>query len=125
MAPPPPTARTISPIPLIYRIYFLYFDPLAALAGSYLCLFSPLRMLSGTLPRPAYESCFADSDSDAAIPPLLQMALNNIGALYVLFAIQEGVVLRCTRERSVWIAVMVGMCCCDVGHIYAVWRIWP
>ncbi len=53
------------------------------------------------------------------------MMLTNIGSLYLLFAINEGVVLRMTKEKNVWLAVILGMCLSDVGHIYAAWKIAP
>ncbi len=51
--------------------------------------------------------------------------LINIGVLYTLFAIIEGVVLRLTKEKTVWLAVLAAMLMCDVGHIYAAFEIAP
>lgn len=53
------------------------------------------------------------------------MMLINIGVLYALFAIIEGVVLRFTKDKRVWLAVLAAMLVCDVGHIYAVFEIAP
>lgn len=53
------------------------------------------------------------------------MMLLNIGALYGLFAIIEGIVLRLTKEKSVWLAVLAAMLVSDVGHIYAAYEIAP
>jgi hypothetical protein len=117
------TSNFISRIALPYRIWFLYFEPAAALGGTYLCFFSSDRFLSGTVPLPAYLA--ASSGSSVPMTPLLRMMLINIGALYVLFAIVEGVVLRLTREKSVWLAVLAAMLASDVGHIYAAYAIAP
>jgi hypothetical protein len=119
----PPHTRTIGRISFIYRLYFLYFEPLAALGGTYLCLVDPDRFLSGTLPLPAYLA--TTRAPGFIISPVLQMMLTNIGSLYLLFAINEGVVLRLTKEKNVWLAVILGMCLSDVGHIYAAWKIAP
>lgn len=121
----------ISHISLIYRLYFLYWEPFGALAGTYLCLFNPQRFLSGTVPLPAYLAFSSPieplppSTRTVDISPLLQMMLTNIGSLYVLFAINEGVLLRLTREKKVWLTVIAAMACADVGHIYAAWEINP
>jgi hypothetical protein len=118
-----PKSPFITRIALIYKVWFLYFEPVAALAGTYLCLFKPDRFLSGTMPLPAYLA--ATSGSSVPITPLLRMMLINIGVLYALFAITEGVVLRLTKEKRVWLAVLAAMLICDVGHIYAVFEIAP
>lgn len=119
MAPNPPFIKRIA---LLYKIWFLYFEPVAALGGTYLCIMDPYRFLSGTMPLPAY---LAATSGSSTITPLVRMMLINIGALYVLFAIVEGVVLRLTKERSVWLAVLTAMLACDVGHLYAVYEIAP
>jgi hypothetical protein len=119
----PPHTRTIGHIALIYRIYFLYIEPLAALGGTYLCYFNPDRFLSGTVPLPAYTA--TTGVPGFTISPLLQMMLTNIGSLYMLFAINEGVVLRLTNEKNVWLAVMLSMVMADTGHLYAAYAIDP
>lgn len=53
------------------------------------------------------------------------MQLINVASLYVLFAITEGVVLRLTRQKSIWLAIIAAMACADVGHIYAAWKVCP
>jgi hypothetical protein len=105
-----PQSNFISSISIIYRYYFLFFEPLAALGGTYLCFFHPERFLSGTVPVPALTA--------APIPltPILEMMLRNIGCLYVLFAINEGIVLRLTKERNVWFGIIMSMIAADVGH---------
>lgn len=117
-----PSSPFIKRIALIYKIWFLYFEPLAALGGTYLCIAMPDRFLSGTMPFPAYLAATARS---SAITPLVRMMLINIGVLYLLFAIVEGVVLRLTKEKSVWFAVLAAMLACDVGHLYAAYEIAP
>jgi len=53
------------------------------------------------------------------------MLFTNIGCLYALFAINEGLVLRLTKEKNVWLGVIAAMLVSDVGHLYAVWEIAP
>ncbi|PVH74827.1 hypothetical protein DL98DRAFT_518986 [Cadophora sp. DSE1049] len=123
-------AKSLTHISLLYRLYFLYFEPFGALSGTYLCLFNPQRFLSGTVPLPAYLALSSPSPTTPTtrtvpLDPLLTMALINIASLYILFAITEGVVLRLTRQKSVWLAIITAMACADVGHLYAAWWVAP
>lgn len=52
----------------------------------------------------------------AEISPLTLMLITNIGSMYALFTVVEGVVLRVTKERAVWLAVIFGMVLGDLGH---------
>ncbi|KAN0095871.1 hypothetical protein V8E51_016582 [Hyaloscypha variabilis] len=123
----PSTPFSSGRIALIYRIWFLYFEPVAALGGTYLSIFEPNRLLAGIMPLPAYlaASLASPAGPSITITPILRMMLINIGALYALFAIIEGVVLRLTKEKSVWCAVLAAMLVSDVGHIYAAYEIAP
>ncbi|KAH7348340.1 hypothetical protein BKA65DRAFT_500403 [Rhexocercosporidium sp. MPI-PUGE-AT-0058] len=128
---PPTNSTSITHISLIYRFYFLYYEPFGAILGTYLCLFNPQRFLSGTVPVPAYLSFSSPSGMTTStnhtitISPILQMQLINIASLYVLFAITEGVVLRLTRQKSIWLAIITAMACADTGHLYAAWSVSP
>ncbi|CAG8971873.1 hypothetical protein HYALB_00001986 [Hymenoscyphus albidus] len=105
---------------VIYTIYFLYFEaPMAAL-GTYLIAFDPIKFLQGTVPTAAMIF-----DETYKIEPLTMMMMTNIGALYLLFAIFEGAVLRVTKEKIVWKTVLAAMAVCDIGHLYAVYAIAP
>jgi hypothetical protein len=115
-----PTTNQITRISIFYRIYFLYFEPIAALGGTYLCLFDPTRFLKGTMSLGAFTSF-----QPIELSPILTMLLTNIGSLYVLFAINEGLVLRATRERKVWYLILAAMLAADSGHLYAAWAIDP
>ena len=83
-------------IALPYRIFFLYIEPVLALSGTYLCFSNPERFVTGTTPLPAILAA-----SPRAISPIMLLLLTNIGAWYLLFAINEAIVLRCTMEKSV------------------------
>jgi hypothetical protein len=119
-----PKSSLTSRIALIYKIWFLYVEPPAALVGTYFCIFQPNRILSAMMPAPAYLAASSVS-SGVRITPLVRMMLLNIGALYGLIAIIEGIVLRLTKEKSVWLAVLAAMLVSDVGHIYAAYEIAP
>ncbi|TVY90786.1 hypothetical protein LAWI1_G004850, partial [Lachnellula willkommii] len=72
------------------------------LAGTYLCFSSPSTFLNATVPFPALAAAHP-----VDVTPVLQMMMRNLGCLYALFAVNGGVVLRLTRERSVWYAVVL------------------
>ncbi|KAG0647592.1 hypothetical protein D0Z07_6798 [Hyphodiscus hymeniophilus] len=107
-------------IALPYRIFFLYIEPILALGGTYLSMADPERLVLGTVPLPAFIA-----ESPLKITPIMQLLLTNIGALYALFAMNEAIVLRYTREKSVWVAVVAGMLVSDFGHLYAVYAVAP
>ena len=47
-----------------------------------------------------------------------QVVLDQVAALYLLFAFNEAVVLRITSELKVWKAILAGIIICDIVHIY-------
>ncbi|KAF8848699.1 hypothetical protein BDZ45DRAFT_681033 [Acephala macrosclerotiorum] len=124
MAPKTSPTTHIHRIALIYRIWFLYLEPVFALGGTYLCLYDPQRMLTGTVPVPAITAA-SPSGGPIPITPLMQMLLTNIGSLYVLFSINEGLVLRLSSEKRVWFGIIGSMLVSDIGHLYAVYQIAP
>jgi hypothetical protein len=114
-------------IPLIYRLFHLYIEPfLFVPSGIYLCLFDPLRFLISTTPGPIAAPfsigppSAAAPHSPAEITPLLRILLTNTAGLYLMFVLNEVLVLRLTSDIKVWRAVIFSMLCCDVIHVYAV-----
>lgn len=104
-------------IPWPYRAFMLWFEPLSALNGAYLAAFKTgdfLRIIS----PPAYPH-------PATPPPTETLALTQLASLYVLFAFNEGVILRYVGQgrRDIWRLVVIGCFFGDVGHMYALWRI--
>ncbi|RDW62284.1 hypothetical protein BP6252_11717 [Coleophoma cylindrospora] len=100
----------MAPIPLIYRLYFIYIDPALALYGSILVLTNPTLFLQSTTPPTLTE----------AASPLTTLLLTQISALYAFFAITEGLVLYQTKQLRIWRSVLLGVLVCDIGHAYAV-----
>ncbi|KAH8594959.1 hypothetical protein B0O99DRAFT_652462 [Bisporella sp. PMI_857] len=103
---------------LIYRIYFLYLDPILALGGAYLIYTDPSKFLHSTIPQPL-------TLTPTTLTPLLALLLTNIAALYVYLALNEALVLRLSSELKVWKAVILGLVISDAGHIYAVYAAAP
>ncbi len=107
----------------LYTIYFLYLEPFFALGGTYLSIWNPERLLKGIVPLPAYTT-FATSAPDP-VSPVITLLLTNIGSLYFLFALNEALLLRISKEKKVWLTVVAGMLMSDTGHLYATWKIDP
>ena len=45
--------------------------------------------------------------------------------MYAIFAIFEGILLRLTRDKAVWLAIIGAFIVSDSGHIYAVYQVAP
>ncbi|RDW60051.1 hypothetical protein BP5796_11657 [Coleophoma crateriformis] len=100
-------------LPTIYTLFFLIIEPISALVGAFYANFKPLQYLRLT---------HADSSptTTSNIPLSTSVALTQLANLYLLFAINEAVVLRSTSSLRVWRAVLIGLLIADAGHLYSV-----
>src|SRR5436190_1542401 len=96
-------------LPLPYRFFFLFLEPLLALAGAYVAHFQPQQYLHLTSP-----STFSAS---SPVPLATQVVLSQLANLYFLFAVNEALVLRATADLRVWRTVLVALLVADVGHL--------
>ncbi|KAF4466084.1 hypothetical protein FALBO_7060 [Fusarium albosuccineum] len=97
-----------SKIPFVYRALFLYFEPFAAFGGTLLLHFAPALFLNTMSPTSKYA-------------PDNQVIYDQLGATYTLFAFNEAVVLRITKDIRVWKAILIGILICDAMHLYGSW----
>lgn len=108
-----------------YIIFFLYIEPISALVGAFYALVLPrsyLRLTHLASAPAAYEP----------VPIGTSVVLTQLANLYVLFAVNEALVLRCTTDIRVWKTVLFGLLIADFGHLYSVyqlghevyWRFW-
>ena len=95
----------------IYRAFFLYIEPVAALVGAYYSLFEQNTYLHLT---------HASSAPEAIILLSTRIVLAQLSNLYLLFAINEALVLRSTTDLTVWRTVLFALLLADVGHLYSV-----
>ena len=98
-------------IPLLYRIFFPYIEPLAALAGAYYAFNEPQEYLRLT---------HASSAPQGSIPVSTTIILNQLSNLYLLFAVNEALVLRTSSDINVWRSLLFGLLIADLGHLYSV-----
>jgi hypothetical protein len=104
-------------LPLIYRVFFLFVEPVSALVGAYFAHFQTATYLNLT---------------DAASAPVLGLvprgttiALSQLANLYLLFALNEALVLRATADLRVWKTVLFVLAVADLGHLATVWPLGP
>lgn len=118
--------RLIARLPLYYHIFLLYIEPLSALLGAYYAYFHPYLYLYLTHAASAPQSSSSSSSpissvlSIATVPLATRVALAQLANLYLLFAINEGLVLRATRDVRVWKALLFGLLIADLGHLWSV-----
>jgi hypothetical protein len=100
-------------LPMAYSWFFLIIEPISALVGAYYAHFQPLNYLQWThySSSPSFES---------TIPLSTRIVLTQLANLYLLFAINEAVVLRSSFDLRVWRAVLTGLLIADFGHLYSV-----
>ncbi|KAI0705732.1 hypothetical protein C8T65DRAFT_652597 [Cerioporus squamosus] len=104
---------SLTTIPLAYRLFFLYIEPISALLGAFYAGWQPAQYLAylttsaPTLP----PSPGAGPDTSTTI------ALQQLANVYVLFAINEHFVLSSTASRRTWRALLAGLLVADVGHL--------
>ena len=103
--PQPPT------IPLIFRLFFLYIEPIATLVGAYYSAFEPQIYL---------ELTHAPTAPKYGISTSTSIVLAQLSNLYFLFAINEALVLRATEDLKVWRTVVCCLLVADFGHLYSV-----
>ena len=115
-------------IPFLYRVFYLYIEPLSALGGAIYAALLPKEYLNDLLPYNALPTF----TSSALIPSPVIMTLAQLANLYLLFAINEHFVLSSTNDVRIWKRVLFGLLVADFGHLWSVkdagmevyWRVW-
>lgn len=109
------TARTekiAKRVAIVYRVFFLYVEPLSALIGAYYAYFQPQTYLDLTH--------HPSSPQPGNIPTSTQIILTQLANLYLLFAINEALILRSTTDLKIWRKVLLCLLLADFGHLYSV-----
>ena len=96
-------------IPLIYRLFFLYIEPISTIVGFYFAWHQPKYYLQETH-RPS---------SALTVPVGTEVALRQLGNLYLAFTLNEALVLRATNDLKVWRTLLAGLLVADLGHVLA------
>ncbi|KAI0076933.1 hypothetical protein K474DRAFT_1622039 [Panus rudis PR-1116 ss-1] len=105
----------MSAIPLLpYRLFFLVIEPISALVGAYYAAGRPAEYLS-----------LLSSTSLQQIPttpptPTL-ISLYQLSNLYLLFALNECLVLSSTSSLKTWRRLLLCLLIADFGHLATMW----
>jgi hypothetical protein len=110
------TSKTTSPhpIPLVYRVFHIYIEPISAILGA----------LQSLVITPTYLSIITQPSiyvSGTPLTGLNNLLLAQVASLYVLLGVAELTVLRTSRDIKVWTGLIIAITCSDVGHLYAAW----
>jgi hypothetical protein len=107
---------TNSHIPLLYRVFFLYIDPLFCLSGIYLCFFDHATYLEMGVP----QALTIHSSS-----PLSSYLITVLGAWSVSIFAMQTLLLQQYRDVKVWKIFMFAILLTDLGMVYAVYEADP
>jgi hypothetical protein len=114
--PDPSRATMTSPaftLPRFYTAFFLVIEPITALVGAFFAHFRQLDYLQMTHAASAPANV-------STIPLSTSVVLSQLANLYLLFTINEALVLRSTTNLRVWRTVLFGLLVADFGHLYSI-----
>jgi hypothetical protein len=111
-------AASQASVSVIYRVFLLYIEPVSTIVGAY---------YAHVLPRTYLELTHSGSAPDATqpLPTATTVVLTQLANLYLLFALNEGLVLRATNDLRVWRVLLFGLLLADFGHLYSVHPLGP
>jgi hypothetical protein len=95
----------------LYQLFFIYLEPMSALAGSFYAG-RPQQYLSMlTLGQSRVDLPVSAASTQVDI------ALYQLSNLYLLFAVNEHLVLKHSRSLDTWRALLFGLLIADLGHL--------
>jgi len=100
--------------PLLYRLFFLFIEPISALVGSYYAAGQPLQYL-------AYLSPTKCTTAISPPPTETLISLYQLSNLYLLFALNQHLVLSSSRSLTTWRRLLFGLLIADFGHLATMW----
>lgn len=111
-----------------YKVFFLYIEPVSALVGAYYAAFLPSQYLGLLTLKPSLEQSLSPVHHHTSVG----ISLAHLANLYLLFAINEHVVLRSSSSVATWRALLFGLLLADFGHLATMaplgaevyWKFW-
>jgi hypothetical protein len=99
-------------IPSYYQYFFLWVEPIVTVAGF---------VAAGFFGHDYLVMTHAETTPSRilGVPIATNVALRQLANLYLLFAINEAMVLRATNDLKVWRAFLTGLLIADIGHLIA------
>ncbi|KAH7037705.1 uncharacterized protein B0I36DRAFT_314649 [Microdochium trichocladiopsis] len=111
----PTTAPGTFVLPRAYQVFFLVIEPLAALVGAVYAHFFQEAYLTMT----HAPSSPTSSPDGGGIPLGTSVVMSQLANLYLLFTLNEALVLRSTGDLRVWRTVLFVLLVADLGHLYS------
>ncbi|KAH8118883.1 hypothetical protein DFH11DRAFT_705877 [Phellopilus nigrolimitatus] len=107
-----------------YRLFFLYIEPVSALLGAFYAA-RPGEYLAQLTLQPSLLPLFPTS-------PQVAISLFQLANLYLLFALNEHLVLSSTDSLRTWRRLLFCLLIADFGHLLTMaplglgvfWRVW-
>jgi hypothetical protein len=96
-------------IPQLYRLFFLWIEPVATAVGAYYAALDQQSYMHLTLPSVTTPVSAREST-----------VLYQLANLYFVFALNEALVLRATSDVQVWKVFLFGLLLADFGHLASV-----
>lgn len=97
--------------PFPYRLFFLYIEPISALAGVYYAAIHQSAYLLDLV------SPTKSDFSRAVLDTPTSMTLFQLANLYLLFALNEHLVLSSTSSPKTWRSLLFCLLVADLGHL--------
>jgi hypothetical protein len=104
------TSTTPVTLPLIYRFFFLFFEPIMSLVGAYYAYFG----------QEEYLRLSHAASAPSTVPKGTSIAMSQLANMYLFFALNEALVLRSTSDIRVWKTVLFCLLVGDLGHLWTV-----
>jgi hypothetical protein len=102
---------SIAAIPFYpYKLFFLYIEPISALAGAFYAAVRPDAYLNDLIAP--YHTL---PPAPASTPTY--MSLYQLANLYLLFALNEHLVLSSASSMTTWRRLLFGLLVADIGHL--------
>ncbi|KAK0499447.1 hypothetical protein EDD18DRAFT_1307938 [Armillaria luteobubalina] len=113
-----------STIPLPYRLFFLYIEPVSVIAGFMAALNPSFYLGQLSLSSSMIPNAVDTTQTD--------IALYQLANLYLLFALNEHLVLSSTSSLKIWRSLLFCLLIADFGHLAAMaplglgafWKVW-
>jgi hypothetical protein len=102
-------------IPVIFRFFFLYCEPLIAISGAYLAFFRPAFFFSNLF----------SANIVPTVTPVHRFLLVSLSSSWLFFAVVQALALRMTSDLKIWSALLGSMLISDVGNLYALQMVVP
>lgn len=100
-----------SEIALYYKVFFLFIEPLFALLGA---------ICAGLYPGHYFAMTEHLSSSISILPLGMHVSLRQLANMYLLFALNEALVLRVTTDHRVWRMLLLNLAIADIGHLISI-----